>query len=307
MTTSILGKTEQESLTYTQREIKRKICRFDLASLLNLLKHLGYQEKEIYFQANTSLSSPPSLCEDIWFSEQGYPRVTILINLGLLSGNSPLPNFFQKKMDTGSINPILFARYVNFFDHLMISTLLSVNMAENNHWFFTDWKTNLHQYLRLLALNSLSTLTFLFQICFPEIQVDGMKFPRIMNLQSASTIIGKCSLGKETFLGKNEKLTSSSLRIHLIIDALQADISIPWAFVINQRLKDLIFPLLERVHIYLQVILIVKNCKDAALLSGASHLGYCSLGSSHRSLKFLLFAGYPQDLLHKKFSQVIKI
>lgn len=162
-----------------QVRIRQNIKRFDVCSLLKLLQELGYRGDDIYFQSNSDLSSRANLCEDIFFSEN-TPRVTIVLNLGLLSANSPLPSFFRKKMDSGSIDPILFTRFLSFFDHHLIKNLMAMSMPDVNSIFFDDWRETQGYYLKLLDLNSTSTLWHLFQICFPELIVKVVKFPRMI-------------------------------------------------------------------------------------------------------------------------------
>lgn len=284
----------EKKLNPLEQRIKEKIHLFDIAALLQLLSRFGYKATDIYFVSNSSLSSAPSLCEEIIFSDVKYPRITLVINLGLMVGNSPMPTFFRKKMDEGTIDPLLFARFLSFFDHHIIMTLLSMSIPTDNGWFFSDWNETLNQYLNLLGLNSVSTLQLLFQLCFPELRANVHKFARVLRTQSSFTTLGVTLLGKDSFLSKNQKITISSFKILLYAEELETDLSIPWAKEVKKRLRDLLFPILKRINIYLQVILIVRNSKDIARLAVNSHLGYRSLGKTDRPLKILLFAGYPK-------------
>ncbi len=202
-------------------------------------------------------------------------------------------------MDEGSIDPVSFTKFLGFFDHYMIRTFLGVSVPEDNGWFFSDWKETVREYLKLLALNSMSTLALLFQLCFPELKVEVMKFPRMISLQSSSIKLGSTFLGKNSFLEKNERLTVSSLKVLLTTEELVTDFSIPWAFEIKKRMAKLIFPLLERVNVYLEVNLIVTNVKYAAHLSPMSHLGYCCMGTHSKPLQFSIFSGHPKDFIQR--------
>ncbi|MBS0615329.1 MAG: type VI secretion system baseplate subunit TssG [Verrucomicrobia bacterium] len=285
----------EPALTQIQRRIKEKIRHFEAAPLLKLLHSLGYKSKDIHFVSNPSLSSAPSLFEDIAFSEDAYPKVTILVNLGLLTANSPLPSYFRKKMDSGAVDPELLTRFLSFFDHHLIMTALSMGLPEENGWFFSNWENTLRQYLSLLALNSTSTLCLLLQLCFPELKVEVYKFPRVLRVLSSSMILGVTALGKESYLGKSQKLTVSSFKIILTSESMDSGMEIPWPIEALQRLKELIFPLIHRANIYTQINLIVKNCQEEARLSANSYLGYRSLGANRGSLQLRLFAGYPKE------------
>ena len=283
----------QGPLPAVQEKIRKKIRHFDVPSLLKLLYSLGYEAKDLYFESHPSLSSAVSLFEDIFFSEGEYPKATILINLGLLTGNSPLPSYFQRKMDSGTIDLLLFTRFLSFFDHHLIFMTLGMDLPADNGWFFSDWNQTLKQYLSLLALNSTSTLWSLMQLCFPELKVEVYKSPRVLRMLSSSAILGATALGKDSFLGKKQKLTAPSFKIILTAEEMDYEMAVPWPVEIKTRLKELVFPLIHRINVYTRVILVVKNCKDRARLSATSYLGYRSLGKSHKPLQLLLFAGYP--------------
>jgi hypothetical protein len=275
--------------------IKQEIGRFDIFSLLKLLESLGYKSGDIFYQSNPSLASSTSICHCIDFVNQSYPKVVLVLNMGLASNNSSLPSFFQKKMDEGSIDPILFSRFLSFFDHYLIKLFLSMGTPEQNGWFFSDWRETQREYLKLLALNSASTVALLFQLCIPELAVDVVKSPRFISHVSCSFTLGSTKLGKDSFLQRNEQLTIPSLKVFLTTDELLTEFSLPWASEIKKRFRELILPILKRVNVHLQIILRARNIKDPAILSFTSRLGYCCIGNHSHFLQFLLFSGYVKD------------
>lgn len=278
-----------------QDKIKQHVKRFDICSLLKLLKEIGYQEDEIYFQSHSDLSSRAGLCEDIFFSEN-QPRVTLLLNIGLLSGNSPLPSYFRKKMDTGAIDPVLFTRYLSYFDHHLIKNLLSMSMPETNGIFFTDWTETQGHYLTLLDLNSTSTLWHLFQICFPELIVKAEKSPRLFQEKSSSNTLGRSRLGIDTFLGKKIEQAIPSFKFTLTVEHTLTDQLVPWPLEVKHRLKKVILPILSRTAIHFRVILCIKKNGEIAYLSPQSHIGYCRMGENKHPLRLLLFSGDTRSL-----------
>lgn len=294
--TSSLAQAAAE-ITPVEKRIAQNIKRFDICSLLKLLQELGYREDEIYFQSNPDLSSRASLCENIFFSEN-MPRVTIVLNLGILSGNSPLPSYFRKKMDSGSIDPILFTRFVNFFDHHILKNMLAMSMPDMNSIFFADWNKTQGHYLKMLDLNSTSTLWHLFQLCFSELIVKVVKQPRVFKEKSSSIMLGNSRLGRESLLGKRIEQTIPSYKFILIGEEMVTDLLIPWPLEVRKRLKTMIYPLLERTSIHFRVSLVVKNNKSTAqpLSACTSRLGYCRVGESDQPHKLLIFSGYSQDL-----------
>lgn len=276
--------------------IAENIKRFDVCSLLRLLYELGYQRSDIYFESNADWSSRNSLCESIIFSEND-PKVRLILNLGLLSGNSPLPNFFKKKMDCGSIDPVLFTRYLNFFDHSLVSNLLHMSMPDINNIFFASWQETKSHYLKLLDLNSTSTLWHLFQRCFPELKVKVLKAPMMFKKNSSSVILGKTRLGFESFLGKKIVQTIPSFKIMLYGEEMSTDLMAPWPLEIRNRLKRMIFSILQRTHIHFRLSYIQTNKSEIARLANSTQLGYCMLGKNSEPFKIILFSGYSKDLI----------
>ncbi|MBA2368461.1 MAG: hypothetical protein H0V82_05490 [Candidatus Protochlamydia sp.] len=279
-----------------QQRIAQNINHFDVCSLLELLYEIGYQSSDIYFESHADTSSRSSLCEKIIFSEK-HPKVRLLLNIGLLAGNSPLPNFFRKKMDTGSIDPVLFTRYLHFFDHHLINNLLAMSMPDINTTFFSSWQETKGHYLKLLDLNSTSTLWHLFQTCFPELKISVLKAPKVFKRNSSSVMLGKTRLGVESFLGKKIVQTMPSFKIMLTGDETNTDLMVPWPIAIKERLKKMIFPILQRTHIHFRIIFIQKDGIAYAHLRKNTQLGYCMLGKGFNPLKILLFSGYSKDLL----------
>lgn len=279
------------------KRIAADIKRFDICSLLKLLKEIGYSSGEIYFESNSDLSSRSSLCEHIFFSEN-TPKVRIILNLGLLSGNSPLPNFFRKKMDSGSIDPVLFTRFLSFFDHHLIKNLLLMSMPDINDIFFSNWQLTKSHYLKLLDLNSTSTLWHLFQACYPELAVRVIKSPRMFSQKSSSIMLGTTRLGVESFLGKKIVQTIPSFKVILQGEETNTELQIPWPLEIQNRLKKKIYAILQRTHIHFRVIYVLKGNKEIARLSHSCKLGYCMIGECNKPLKLLLFSGYSKDLIH---------
>lgn len=274
--------------------IAKNIKRFDICSLLKVLKEIGYKNEDLYFESHDDLSSRSSLCEAIFFSEN-FPRVRVSLNLGLLSANSPMPSFFRKKMDSGSIDPILFTRFLGFFNHHTIRDILLMSTPEINDIFFSNWQVTKSYYLKLLDLNSSSTLWHLFQACFPELSVKIIKAPRLFKQNSSSTMLGTTRLGVESYLGKKITHRIPSFKFILTSDEAQTTQHKPWPIEIKERLKKMVFAFLQRTEIHFRVVFVLKNSKEIARLSKSTQLGYCMMGENKGDLKILLFSGYSKD------------
>lgn len=255
---------------------------------------MGYTNEDLYFESHDELSSRPSLCEAIFFSEN-FPRVRIVLNLGLLSANSPMPSFFRKKMDSGSIDSVLFTKFLGFFDHHIIKNILLMSTPEINDIFFSSWQVTKSHYLKLLDLNSSSTLWHLFQACFPELSVKIIKAPRLFKQNSSSTMLGTTRLGIDSFLGKKITQMIPSFKFILTSDEAQTTQQKPWPVEIKERLKKMVFSFLQRTEIHFRVVFVLRKSREFARLSSGNRLGYCTLGENKTDLKLLLFSGYSKS------------
>ena len=154
-----------------RRKVEKNIHKFDLCALLNLLQSHGFSYKDIYFLSNNSTSSPSHLCQEIHFHKTA-PSVTITLNMGLLSSGSLIPSYIEQMIDTEEVNSDQMNRFLNFFNHHLMSTFIQLSMPELNNDFFLNWKATQLQYLKLLGFESVSTLWFLMKICFPDLIVE---------------------------------------------------------------------------------------------------------------------------------------
>lgn len=200
-------------------------------------------------------------------------------------------------MDSGTINSFLFTRFLSFFDHHAIQSLLAMSMPEGTGLFFPSWREMQNHYLKLWDLNSTSTLWHLFRLCFPELIVKVIKSPRMFKQNTFSIMLGSVRLGIESYLGKKIEQTIPSFKFTLIAETRHTELMIPWPLEIKNRLKNIIFSIFQRTNIHFRVTFILKNNKEIARLSPHSQLGYCMIGESKQFLELLLFSGYSKNLL----------
>ncbi len=273
-------------------KIRQAIRRFEISALLKLLGYLGYTIQDISFRSNPILASPSSLCEDIIFPEGGDTRVIIVVNIGFLSAGTPLASFFRKKMESGKINALLFTRFLSFFDHFIIRNLFAMCIPEDNSWFFPDWQEAKRQSLHLIALNSPSSLSLVLQMCFPELKVEVIKSPRVLGTNSSSATLGNTYLGRESFLGQNQQLSISSVKIILTAESMETELKTIWPVEIKKRIRKFLLSFLVKMETYTTVILTVKQCKEKAFLSRTSYLGYSKIGEDKKPFHIRIFSGY---------------
>ncbi len=288
-----------EEIEITKQKLTKEIRKFDLCSLIALLETMGFYRKDIYFKSHLTTRSPPSLCESIVFSDE-KPKVQVLLNMGLLSNNSPLPSYFLKYMDSEEIDGERFVRFLSFFNHHLIKDFLLFSEPKSHLGLFSDWKETQYYYLRLLGFESISTLWFLVQSVFPELGVEIKKNPRVIRLDSASLVLGRDGLGSMAYIGKRYEQTLSSFKVTVSTETDVSDQGIHWPVEVNNRFIDVLFPLLQRTDIHLSLILLVKHKYTFTHLS-KTRLGFDRIGVSNAPMQLLLFHGLIRDLEPNKY------
>ena len=223
----------------------------------------------------------------------------IVVNMGLMTGQSPLPTLFRKKMDKDEINAEMFETYLSYFDHHVISMLLNVTMSERKGFFFTDWSLAQKRYLQLLLLSSSSALQFMMQRCLPAANIEVVKAPICVHKAGASTTIGKTLLGRSSFLGQDIEQRVPSYQVIFKVPTMHADNGEPWPIIIKETLRDVVLPNLLKTHIHLGIVLVVEENQTVAKLSTQALLGYSSLGEGSAAFRVSICVGYPVQLMEK--------
>lgn len=282
------------------RKVQSRIREFDLNSLVRTLEGIGVKRKEIYFESNPQNTSPKSLCESIVFSHE-TPKVRVVLNMGLLGGNSPMPSYFQKLMDEEEIDPDRFLRYVGFFNHLLIQEHLRLTLPERNKALFENWRETHFHYLSLLGFESISTLWLLVKSAFPELIVSITKNPRMMRLSSATLVLGRDGLGHHSFIGERMEQTLSSFRVTITTEDELSERGTPWPIEVNQRLSDWLFPTLRKTDIHLSIVLLIKHKVGHMQLDASHYLGFDRIGQTHAPFQLLLFHGYVKNIQRSRF------
>ncbi|HUD01404.1 MAG TPA: hypothetical protein VMR37_03700 [Rhabdochlamydiaceae bacterium] len=276
-------------------QIAKNIKLFDLCALLKLLKTLGYQRENILLEGTSSQISHSNLCHEIKFEEH-TSQVKIVINMGLLSSCSSLPSFFQNLIEKEDINSEKFMCFLNFFNHHLIDSFLQMTLPETNEKLFANWKQAKIHYLSLLGFESVSTLWFLMKICFPDLVVEVKKNPQELKLYTSSLVLGRDSLGFNSYLGNRFNQTLSSFKVTFTTDNELSEIGTPWPIEINKRLLDLIFPVLKKTDLHFSIVLEIKNKCNYLILGAKSYLGFDRIWKSSRPFQLLLFYGLIKDL-----------
>lgn len=278
-------------MTLLETRIVKNIWRFDPISLLKLLAHLGYDMDEILFCSTFGACSQSRLLESIEF--RSSPRkVVITLNLGLLGGQSVLPNYLFKQVHNNTIDAQRFAEFFGYFDDRLLRRFLLAIYPEFDETVFQNWEARKKSALYTLRLDSIATLHWLMQLVFPELQVRVEKVALQRSIDLGAPILGKSRLGYRTVFGKIKKLPVPGKRITLITDEDNFTSDQPWPHEIERRLKKLIFPVLQGVDLHLEIWLMIRTQGSYLGLKQNSYLGYENLLSDKLQFRRIrIFSG----------------
>lgn len=278
-----------------RRKLKERVKGFDLCALVNVLREVGYDADDVYFVSSDSWVSGGSLCERIDFFDGS---VQVVLNMGFLTGNSPLPMFFRKKMDDGVIDARGFKRFLAFFDHHVIEQFLAASVPEwGGHGL--KWQKMKRDYLCLARIDCQVTMAHLFQLCFPELVALVEKNPRAVTIDASSTRLGMTRLDKGSFLGMRVEKMIPSFKVLLIADKPQTENLVPWPIEVRRRLEEMLFCILATTNVHLSVRLILRECNESLVLAKRTMLGYGSLGNIGGDLDLLIYSGRPREDFRK--------
>jgi len=278
-------------MTLLETRIVQNIWRFDPISLLKLLAHLGYGMNEILFCSAFSACSQSRLLESIEF--RSSPRKAVItLNLGLLGGQSVLPNYLFKQVHNNTIDAQRFAEFFGYFDDRLLRRFLLAIYPEFDETIFQNWETRKKSAVHTLRLDSIATLHWLTQLVFPELQVRVEKITLQRSIDLGAPILGKARLGYQAVFGKIKKLPVPGKQITLITDEDSFTKEQTWPHEIERRLQELVFPVLQGVDLHLEIWLMIRTQGSHLGLKQNSYLGYENLLSDNLQFRRIrIFSG----------------
>ncbi|HWU89801.1 MAG TPA: hypothetical protein VN253_21215 [Kofleriaceae bacterium] len=306
-----------------QREICARARDFEIGPLLDLLAMLGYRPTDVWFRAHLALAPQPTLVHHIEFMgpdgtiagpasdhspsmELGNvaelsahapsgprapraggarSRVTVTVNLGLLSCRSPLPSYFQHLLGDPALREPLI-ELLQILDRNLLHARLTCDRPER---LVEQWDEITSDLLRIHGLDSLIGLGWLFRHVFPELSVVAARTSERLRVPYASARLGFSDLGSACF-GAMTRIDVHDFQVTLTCEESLARPGIPWVQEIDRRLRALVFPALDPVCMNLTVVVELEDDHAVATLSDEdgpqpdSYLGQDPLGQDPRSL-----------------------
>lgn len=274
-----------------ERRLTEKARVFEVGPLLRVLDANGYPREKILFEGNPEPVSSSRMVESIRFLADGSKRVVITLNFGLLGQGGLLPDYFFAIAERAE-NPENFYDFIRFFDHQLMDAFLQATQPTTNPVFWKDWTATKGFYLRMLGLNSISTLTWFFQLNFPELGIRVSRAQHSAKSTSYASRVGFSKLDGTAILGKSYDAVSDGFRVDIFADEQVNARGQSWPRILRERLESRVLPLIREGNIRVQVVLTVAERSKTAQLGRHGYLGFERLGAPKKeSHSMVLYDG----------------
>lgn len=263
----------QVDRTFEQR-VRERARSFALGPLVELLVGHGYRREQLLFESNRE-GGATSLVHAIEFRGS---EVLITVNLGLLGDNTLLPSYFLREVER-SPDPQRFYDFIRFFDHRLIENYIRATWPEQDPRVYGDYTLLCTAVLKLVGLDSLSSVQWFMQTAFPElgVRVTRGAFPDSTTSHACRTGISR--LDGSSVIGRVYETEAEGFLVHLVSDEEAYDRHRNWAAVVRSRLNERCLPVLAPFRLPLRVVLTVLSHASWARLESpkaatTGYLGY---------------------------------
>jgi hypothetical protein len=262
------------------RAFEERVCEraraFALGPLIELLLAHGYRREQLLFESNRE-GGATSLVHAIEF-RAGGSEVLITLNIGLLGDNGLLPSYFLREVDS-SPDPQRFYDFIRFFDHRLIESFARASWPEQDPNVYGDYTLLCTAVLKLVGLDSVSSLHWFIQSVFPELAVRVTRgaFPSETSSHACRTGISR--LDGSSVIGRVYETEAQGFTVDLVTDEEAYDRHRNWAAVVRSRLNERCLPVLAAFRLPLRVVLTVLSHASWARLESmqaetTGYLGY---------------------------------
>lgn len=252
-------------------KLNMRIGEFDILALIRYLKYKGYQEANMRFASHQSMVSQTKLIERVELYEK---HVVIIVNLGLLGIQTPLPSGMITERvgrKQGADNET--DRLLKLLDHALILNFVASIYPEVNINFFSQWHKTRRNLLIIQNVHSVAFLYWLFQRVFPEfvIRFDEKFVPRKVSTDAVT--LDHDGLSGAARLGGVALMSDLCVHINLFLELTHyRSQTTAWVSEVERRLKSFVYPLLNKREIYLFISLELEHDSNVTL-SKESRLG----------------------------------
>lgn len=255
-------------------DFERRVCaaapEFEMRALLDLLESRGYES--IRFRGARTRCFRASRIAAVRFDDPRPDWVTIVVNLGLLSNQSPLPDYFEKMLDYGIVDGRL-EEFLEGIDHPLLKQRFEVERGRNSAWLLPGWAEAEQSLLGVMDVRSPSTIDGIMRRAFPELGVIVRRGAEESTIRVPSVIVNQGRFGYSAF-GGEAIADVDALSITLISEDTNTESGERWEQEATRRLNEWVLPSIEGSGIALRVTLEIDESPRWIKLDGASQVGY---------------------------------
>ena len=283
-----------------EERVRHKARAFDLKPLIDLLLAHGYHREQLLFQSNRE-GGATSLVHAVEFRQGSGATVLITLNLGLLGDNAILPSYMLREIDK-SPDPQRFYDFIRFFDHRLIENYVRAAWPEDDPAVYGDYGLLCSAVLKLIGLDSVSSLHWFIQTMFPELRVRVQRGDFVLVTSSHACRTGISRLDGSSVIGRIYESEARGFVVELVTDEELFDNHRTWAAVVRSRLTERCWPVLAPFRLPIRVMLTVLSHAswarlEANLAEATGYLGYDRIRAKTDSQhSVVIFSGTAGDM-----------
>lgn len=286
-----------------EERVRSKARSFELKPLIDLLLARGYRREQLLFESNRE-GGATSLVHAVEFRQGAGASILITVNLGLLGDNATLPSYMLREVEN-SKDPQRFYDFIRFFDHRLIENYVRAAWPEDDPAVYGDYALLCNAVLKLVGLDSISSLHWFMQAMFPELRVSVQRGDFLAVTTSHACRTGISRLDGSSVIGRIYESEAQGFLVELVTEEESYDNHRTWAAVVRSRLKDRCFPVLAPFRLPMRVVLTVLSHASWARLEGnlvkaTGYLGYdrirATTDSRHSVVIFSGTTGEAEEL-----------
>ena len=265
-----------------ENEIEKRATDFDLFALVDLLRFLGYQDEEIEFQSHDTLLHAGCVVDSVRFRRAPSRRTIVCLNLGWLSPQTPLPNYFRRILLLQKEESL--SDFLGFFSHWLLKGTAAASFPERDQTISRNWLSVMARLFSLLGLRSTYTVHWVFSHVFPELEVAVGRSIVERKVRASFMILGEWIIGDGSVCGGFATILVSAVSITLYADHATCGCGRPWPIEAMRRLHDHVLPALDSRGLFLDVKLVLRDQSSFMMLAPNQFLGFEPLSGSSQTV-----------------------
>ena len=267
------GTSEKGRREQLWEKISQNARNFEILPLVRVLETAGFAFDDILWKSSRDTAKANSVIESVDFSLSKQGLVSVCVTRGLFGADGLLPSYFHRLVNEMS-DPEPFFEFMHFFEHGLIREFVLSLYPQVNHGVTGNWANLKASYLGMSGVSSVSTLTWLFQLYFPELVVRVTRQNVADSTDSYAFRTGTNTLDGTGIVGNTYAAQVQGFRITMLAQDERNDIGQLWPHVVRERLQKFLTSLLEKFRLHLTVELEIQQHETWASIQQSGFLGY---------------------------------